>query len=53
MMLRKAAWQEDVAVSGSPALKFSLLPQSEASLDLSLFRLHEKNPGFRFRFIVE
>jgi len=53
MMLRTAAWQEDVAVPGSPALKFSLSLQSEASLDPSLFRLHEKNIGFRFRFTVE
>jgi hypothetical protein len=53
MMLRKGAWQEDVAVPGSPALKFSLSLQSEASLDPSLFRLHEKYIGFRFRFTVE
>ena len=53
MMLRKAAWQKDVAVPGAPALKFSWLLQSEASLDPSLFRLHEKNLGFRFRFTVE
>jgi hypothetical protein len=53
MMLRTAAWQEDVAVPGSPALKFSLSLQSKASLDPSLFHLHEKNIGFRFRFTVE
>jgi len=53
MTLRKAPWQKDVAVPGSPALKFSWLLQSEASLDPSLFRLHEKNIGFRFRFTVE
>jgi hypothetical protein len=41
MMFRKAAWQEDIAVLGTPALKFSLLLPSEASLDPSLFRLHE------------
>ena len=52
-MLRKAAWQEDVAVPGTPALKFSSLLHSEASPDPSLFRLHEKNIGFRFRFTVE
>ena len=45
--------REDVAVPGSPALKFSLSLQSEASLDPSLFRLHEKNIGFRFRFTVK
>jgi len=53
MTLRKAPWQENVAVFRSPALKFSWLLESEPSLDSSLFRLHEKNLGFRFRFIVE
>jgi hypothetical protein len=53
MTLRKAPWQKDAAVPGSPALKFSLSLQSESSLDPSLFRLHEKNIGFRFRFTVE
>jgi hypothetical protein len=53
MTLRKAPWQKDVAVPRSLALKFSWLLQSEPSLDSSLFRLHEKNLGFRFRFTVE
>jgi len=53
MTLRKAPWQKDDAVPRSPALKFSWLLQSEPSLDPSLFRLHEKNLGFRSRFTVE
>ncbi len=53
MTLRQAPWQKDDAVPNPQALEFSWLCQSEPSLDPSLFRLHEKNLGFRFRFIVE